>query len=399
MKKLIIVILTFFILTINVNALDLSSKNIVLYNLNEDKVVYEKNKDKKTSIASLTKIMTTIVAIENIDNYNKTVVLNSDMFKGIREENAYVIGLKNNQKVTYNDLLYGMFLSSGADATRGIVLSIAKTEDEYVKLMNKKAKEIGMNNTNFKNTIGLDINNQYSTVNDVAILLKYALNNKKFYEIFTTKKYTFTDKSLTVYSSYQKTADKYKYNVNYILGGKTGYTLNAGRALASIAIDKKNNIEYMLITTNASTDTKEAYHVLDATKVYYYYFSNYKYHNLVNKSDLLLTLKTKYSKEKEIKIYATEDIKYYLKNDFKKQNVKLKYKGITEINPNIKKNTKLGKIEVNYNNELLNSFDIYLSHQIKFSITEYLKYNIQYVIGIIFILLLFLIIVIKRRRK
>lgn len=393
MKKIIIIIFTFFLFTINVNALNLSSKNIVLYNLNEDKIIYEQNKDKKTSIASLTKIMTTLVAIENIDDYNKELTIKSTMFNGLAEQNAYVIGLKNNQIVTYNDLLYGMFLASGADATRAIAISVAGSEEKYVKLMNEKAKSLGMKNTNFKNTTGLDEENQYSTVNDVAILLKEALKNKKFKEIFFTETYTFKDKTMTVKSSLKNTAKTYNYNVDYIKGAKTGYTYDAGKCLASIAIDEKNNIEYLLITTNASTDKNDAYHVKDAVTIYNYYFKNYKYHNLVNKNDLLLTLKTKYSKENNIKIYAKEDIKYYLENTFKNLNVKLKYTGIDTITPNMKKGKKLGKIEVIYNNKVLSTIDIRLQKQIKFSIMEYLKEHIK--IAIISILIILTLIIIK----
>ena len=400
MKKVILSILTFFLLTINVNALNLSSKNAVLYNMNEDKIVYELNKDKKTSIASLTKIMTTLVAIENIEDYTKKVTLKYTMFTGLAEQNAYVIGLRSGQVVTYNDLLYGMFLASGADATRAIAISVAGSEEEYVKLMNKKAKELGMNNTNFKNTTGLDENGQYSTVNDVAILLKNALKNEKFKEIFLTEAYTFKDKSMTVKSSFKNTAKTYNYKVDYVKGAKTGYTFDAGKCLASIALDKENNIEYLLITTNASTDKSDAYHVKDAVTIYNHYFNNYRYHNLVDKDDLLLNLKTKYSKEKSINIYASEDIKYYLENTFKKENVKLKYSGTNIITTDMKKGTKLGKIEVIYEGKVLDTIDIKLSKQIKFSIIEYLKVNIKYVIiGVSIILILLLLVVIKIKKK
>ena len=247
--------------------------------MNEDKIIYEINKDEKTSIASLTKIMTTLVAIENIQNYDEKVTLNYSMFTGLAEANAAVIGLRSGQVVTYNDLLYGMFLASGADATRAIAISISGSEEAFVELMNKKAKELGMTNTNFVNTTGLDEDNQYSTANDVAILLKEALKNEKFKEIFTTESYSFTDKSLTAYSTLRKTATNYGYDVGYIKGAKTGFTYNAGKCLASFAIDEENNIEYLLVTTNASINTNDAYHIKDAATIYNYYFNNYKYHN------------------------------------------------------------------------------------------------------------------------
>lgn len=325
MKKIILSIVLFFFVITNVNALELSSKHAVLYNINEDKIIYELNKDEKTSIASLTKIMTTLVAIENIKNYDEKIKINSNMFIGLKEENAAVIGLQNGQTVTYNDLLYGMFVASGADATRALAISIAGSEESFVELMNNKAKEMSMNNTHFANTTGLDNDNHYSTVNDIAILLKTALKNEKFKEIFKASSYTLTDNSLTVYSTLRKTAKNYGYNVDYIEGAKTGFTYDAGKCLASLAIDETNNIEYLLVTTNASISTSDAYHIKDAVDIYTYYFDNYKYHNLIDKGDLILTLPTKYGKEPNINIYALEDIKYYLNNTFNKKDIKLNY--------------------------------------------------------------------------
>lgn len=399
MKKLILIIIILLFIS-NVNALDLSSRHVVLYNMNEDKIIYELEKDEKTSIASLTKIMTTLVAIENIDNYNETVTLYDSMFTGLAEANAAVIGLKSGQIVTYNDLLYGMFIASGADATRAIAISISGLESSFVELMNKKAKELGMNNTNFVNTTGLDEDNQYSTVNDVAILLKEALKNEKFKEIFIASEYKFTDQFLTVKSTLRKTALTYGYDVNYIKGAKTGFTYDAGKCLASIATDTKNNIEYLLVTTNADTSTKDAYHVKDAVTLYNYYFEHYKYHNLVDKDDLVLTLPTKYGKTDSINIYANEDITYYLDNNFNKENVTLQYNGINEVTTSMEKGTKLGYINILYNGEVLKKMDVYLLEKVEFSMLVFLKENINYVIlAILFVVLILLEVIIKRKNK
>lgn len=111
-----------------------------MYNLNDDAIIFEKNKDEKTEIASLTKIMTCIVAIENIDNLNDTVVMKSADFKGLAEANASVAGFSIGDKVTYMDLLMGLFLPSGADAALALANNIGGNEKNFVKLMNEKAK-------------------------------------------------------------------------------------------------------------------------------------------------------------------------------------------------------------------------------------------------------------------
>lgn len=393
MKKIILTIISLILLTTNVNALELNSKYAVLYNLNEEKPLLEIQKDEKTSIASLTKIMTTLVAIENIKDYNKKITLDNKMFKGLKEANAYVIGLKGNQTVTYNDLLYGMFLASGADATRALAISIAGSEENFIEKMNQKAKELNLKNTHFTNTVGLDDKEHYSTVNEVAKILKEALKNVKFKEIFETESYTFKDNSITVINSMKSRAKDYNIDTKEILGAKTGYTGEAGRCLASLALDKENNITYLLVTTNAKT-IKEP--IIDAKEVYNYYFQNYKYHTLIEKGELLVTLKTKYSKAKNVKIYAEKEISKYLKNDFNKDEVKIKYNGKKIITPSIKKNEKLGQVKIIYQDEVVEEINIKLKTSVKFSLLVFIKVH-KIIFTIITLLLIIIICLILKK--
>lgn len=402
MKKILFSIILILVSIVKVSAIEINSQNAVLYNLNDNTVIYEKNKDSITSIASLTKIMTTIVAIENIDDYNKEVTINYDMLKGLKEENAYVIYLQVGEKVTYNDLLYGTFLASGADAARGLSFGISGSDSNFVELMNKKAKELNLVNTHFTNATGLDTDNQSSTVDEVARLLQYALKNDKFKEIFYTDTYTFSNKKHTVKSSLKETGSYYNLDTSNILGGKTGYTLNAGRCLASVAYDKDNDITYMLVTTNASTDTKY-YHVKDAIDVYNYYFTNYKYHNLIDKDEKILTLNTKYAKEHIIDFISDKDYKVYYENTFNKDNVKLEYTGLELLQPklinnNLKKGYKIGTIKVIYNDTTYETIDILLKDDIKFSILEFVYINrLYFVLGIVLVILI--IFTIKKLNK
>lgn len=396
MKKILITLVVAFSLVTNVNALELSSKDVILYNLNEDKIIYEENKDEQTSIASLTKIMTTLVAIEHIDNMNDTVTMTKNMFTGLTEENAAVIGLDVGQEVTYEDLLYGMFIASGADATRGLAISLAGSEEKFVTWMNEKAKSLGLNNTNFVNTTGLDEEDNYSTVNDVAKLLISALKNDTFNKIFKTSSYTLSDDSMTLHSTLTKTASTYNLDVSYFEGAKTGYTLDAGKCLASLAYDEENDIHYLLVTTKASIDTDNAYHILDATKIYNYYFKNYKYHNLVDKGDLIITLPTKYGKVSSVNFYADSDIKYYLENTFNKDDVKLKYKGLDVIKTGMKVGDKLGTIDVIYDGKTLKTIDVLLKEKVSFSLLVFLKENIIAVLIIVTLTSLLLYIKMKK---
>ncbi len=397
MKKISFILFSLlFLIMPNVEALELNSKYAVLYNLEEDTILYEKQKNKKTSIASLTKIMTTLVAIENIDDYNKEVIIKKEMFESLEGTGAYVMGLTDGMRVTYDDLVHGMFLTSGADATVAIAIKVAGSEEAFVKLMNKKAKDIGLKSTSFTNPVGLDDEMHYSTVNEVAIILKEALKNKKFKEVFTTKSYTFENEPLTITNSLHKQAKKLGVDDSYIIGSKTGYTGNAGHALASISIDKKNNIKYLLVTTNA--ESNPAY-LEDATKTYKYYFDNYKYQNIVKKNDLLLTLPVEYSKTKKVEFYAKDNVKYYLNNNYSKKDISLKYEGKKVVIPKMKKNEKIGKIHVLYKNKEIDTIDIKLDKKISYSIGGFITYNFHYVVVIVLLIITFLTYKNKRRKK
>ena len=395
MKKIIFTILLLF--PIFVSALEINSKHAILYNLNEDKIVFEKNSNEITSIASLTKIMTTIVAIENIENLDAKVTITEKDFNGLYD--ASLAGFEVGDEVTYRDLLYGTMLPSGAEASQALANNISGSVNVFAGLMNEKAKELGMKNTHFVNTSGLDVNNHYSTVYDVAVLLKYCLNNKTFKTIFESTSYKTSNGELTLYSTFRYTAIKYDYKSDYILGAKTGYTDDAGKCLASIAYDQNNDILYLLVTTGANTSTDDAYHIKDATNIYTYYFENYGYVNLMDENELLVSIKTKYSKNKYLNFYAKEDVSFYTKKDeFDKNKIKLIYDGVNIIDQSIKKGEKLGTVGIYYDDEYINSLDIILNDEYKFSIIYFLLQNKKITIPVILGICI-LIYLIKRINK
>lgn len=395
MKKIIFTFLLLF--PFFVSALEIDSTNAILYNLNEDKVIFEKNSNEITSIASLTKIMTTIVAIENIEDLDAKVTITERDFNGLYD--ASLAGFEVDDEVTYRDLLYGTMLPSGAEASQALANNISGSINGFVELMNEKAKELGMKNTHFVNTSGLDINNHYSTVYDVALLLKYCLKNETFKTIFESTSYKTSNGELTLYSTFRYTTIKYNYKNDYILGAKTGYTDDAGKCLASIAYDQGNDILYLLVTTGANTGTDAAYHIKDATNIYTYYFENYGYVNLIDENELLVSIKTKYSKNKYLNFYAKEDVRFYTKEDeFDKNKIKIIYDGVNTIDQSIKKGEKLGTVSIYYDDEYINSLDIILNGEYKFSIIYFLLQNKKITIPVILGICI-LIYLIKRINK
>ena len=155
MKKYIIFIFLIFFLPLTVFGLEINSKYVYFYNIDRDDVIYELNSTDEIAIASMTKIMTAIVAIENIANLDSTVTLTSKDFKGLKEANASTADFEKGEVVTYRDLLYGLMLPSGADAANALAIHISGSVNNYVNLMNQKAKTLGLNNTSFKKSSDL----------------------------------------------------------------------------------------------------------------------------------------------------------------------------------------------------------------------------------------------------
>ena len=250
----------------------LHSPNAILVRLDNHSILMGKNVKQKIYPASLTKIMTAIVAIEKLHNLQKNIDLPSSMFRKLNKADASMAGFQPDEKVRAIDLLYGVMLPSGAECCIGIADNISGSEQKFVDIMNEKAKVLGMDNTHFTNTTGLQDDNHYTTVKDLSILLSYALQNKTFRDIFTSSRYSTspTNKNpggITFYSTMFKNIVNQVISGGKMLGGKTGYTNEAGLCLASLA--EKDGREYILVTTGANGNHgTEQYNLDDAYAVY-----------------------------------------------------------------------------------------------------------------------------------
>ena len=361
MKKLnllLIILFLFTIVPVKADEIEIESNNAVLYNLNENTIIYEKNKDQKVSIASLTKLMTALVAIEKIDNLNERVKLEKSDYDKLLKQNASRSSLKADTEYTYMDLLYGLILESGADCANALARLTYGNEDNFVKAMNEKAKDLNMNNTSFSNPIGLDNENNYSTMEDVSILLRKDLKNDTLRQIITTLNHKLTDGTKIDHTIYDY-MQHFKIDMPYMEGGKTGYEIKSGYALASIA--NKNGTTLMLITSKAN---KIPGHVKDAKKLYDYYFDNYSYSPIIKQNDTLVTLNAKYLSKDKIDIKADEDILYFLPNNYNKDDIKTEYHGIKTITMQNKYNQKLGNINIYYKDKIIKTYSVFLNQRI-----------------------------------
>lgn len=258
MKKLFIIIILILFSPYYVQALDTSAKSAVLIDMDTKRILYGKNINEQRSVASISKIMTAILAIESGKMDDEVVI-------GDEIEKSYGSGIyiEKGEKLTLRDLVYGLMLRSGNDASYAIANYVAK--DNFVELMNKKAHEIGMLNTLFTNPNGLDEESgNYSTSYDMAILTSYAMKNDEYKKIVSTKKYIVkTNKKK--YEWINK--NKLLFRLDYITGGKTGFTNKARRTLVTTA--NKNNINLVAVTLDDADDFN------DHIKMFEYGFKHY----------------------------------------------------------------------------------------------------------------------------
>ena len=362
--------------------LELSSKEYLLYDLDKNMVLYEKDSDKIVSIASLTKIMTTIVAIENIDDFNETVYITYDMLKDVPWDSS-VAGLSIGDEVTYLDLLYASILPSGADATNSLAISLTGSIDNFVDMMNDKAQELNLFDTHFSNTTGYDIDNHYSTANDILKLLVYSLSNQTFKKIYTTNKYTLSN-GLEIESTLSKYNNKINFNTKNIVGSKTGFTENAGLCMTSLINIENNN--FIFISLDAEYEDGIAHNLIDTINVISYVSKIYEEKNI------LFSIPIKYSILDYYDIYIDDSL---FISKYNKSDISYEYYGLVNLNYKNKKNDKIGHIKYYYKDKLLYEEDLYLNKDIKFSLSQYMNSNGHNLIVCILLLIFSILFLIK----
>ena len=384
MKKILTFLLLFLLAPLFVFAseFDITGEYVVLYNLNDDEILYEQNSNEQTSIASITKIMTVLVAMDNISDYDSIITITTADFEGTTGYSK--AGFSVGDRVTYRDLLYGILLPSGADAVNAIVRNTLGY-DNFIIAMNELAKKIGLENTSFSNPVGKDDVNNYSTASDVAKMLKYALENPLFKEIFTTKEYTTTNGinlESTLYP-YQDILD-----IDKIAGSKSGFTRGAGRCLASIT--NLDGVNYLLVILNSSVDQNYSA-VLDTITIYDYYNDNFSYQDILTEGQLITTIPVKWGKDKTYEITSPISVNKFLENSAS-SNLTYEYNGLEEIPQYTKKDTKLGTISVYNDGKLLYETTVTLTEDI-----SYYHPVLWLISG--FVILVVLILLLKERKR
>lgn len=231
----------------------------LLVNCATGKITAEKNSGETIFPASMTKLMTVLVAYENIQDLNATYRMTNDIIDPLYLEGLSLAGFTGNEDVLIWDLLYGSALPSGAEASVALALAACGTEEAFVEKMNERAASLGMNGTHFVNCTGAHDDNHYSTLSDIAVLMCYVMENDDLYEIFSTYQHTTSPTTqhpdgILLTSTVFSRMEGGESLVCTVIGGKTGFTAQAQQCLATYAV--KNDTEEPYVCVTAGGDTK-----------------------------------------------------------------------------------------------------------------------------------------------
>lgn len=341
MKKICLFFILFLIpITVFGEELNLAenAKSAIMIEASTGEILYKKNPNEKLAPASMTKIMSLILIMENIESgrlkWNDIIVVS----KNASSMGGSQIFLETNEMMSVEDLVKGICIASGNDATVALAEKIAGTESAFVKLMNDKAKELGLKNTNFVNSTGLDAENHYSTAYDMAMMARELIKHEKILE-FSSIYEDYLRKG-TENSFWLVNTNKLVRYYSYIDGLKTGYTSDAGYCLT--ATGKKNGMRLITVVMNVdNTDNRSK----DTIAMMDYGFNMYSLDKILEKDESLGNVKINLGKKEYENIMITTDITALNSNQNDKRNVTYDIQ-TNEVSAPVKVGDEVGKINV-----------------------------------------------------
>lgn len=327
MKRIILFTLLLILSPKICYGIELTAKSACLITADTHEIIYEKNCNVRLPMASTTKMMTALIAGES-DKWNDIVTVSLNAQNQIGSK----IYLKQDDKILLSSLVKGMLLNSGNDAAVAVAEHISENTDSFSELMNKKAREIGAENTMFQNPSGLDEENHYSTAYDLALIASEILENERLLPIVKSKELKISNANGEII--YLKNHNKLLWSYDGLLGVKTGYTKSAGRCLVTAA--ERNGVRLIAVTLSAPNDWKEHTELLD------YGFSVCGMDKVIKKGERLAQIDV--GREK-LCLLAGDDV--VISNVLnKKEKREISVKKLSVAKPPINKGEKLGVAEV-----------------------------------------------------
>ena len=366
-------------------SLDIYSEAVYMVNLNSGEVVYKKNENKSLYPASLTKIMTAVVLLEQYkdkpDQLKKTLVsAPSVAFDDFVGQKVSTADIRIGEKVSYEDLLYALLLPSACEAANIIAYNVGNGNiNNFVKMMNDKAKELGCTNTNFANAHGLFDASQVTSARDLAIITKYAMSLPRFTDIANTTTHTLTATSVHPKGSLVKHTNAMlfpgQYYYKYAKGIKTGTLDEAGRCLISTA--SKDGVNYLIVSMKAPMKDQDGnnkfYNCLDHITLYNWAFGKLSYSKLLDKKTVLTHIGVEYGKNAvHVNLTAKDDFTALWPKDVDyKTAVRQRYIMEESVIAPVKQGDKLGKLELVYNGDVIFSTDLIAASSVERNTPKY----------------------------
>ena len=364
MKKIIlslILILLSLHLTVSKADINIKARTAILQDFLSGQILYEKDADRKIFPASMTKIMTTIIAFDLLTkgelNLNDKFIVSENAWR-LSESGYSSMFIMVGDQISVENLLKGIIISSGNDACIALAEGISGTEEEFAILMNEKAQEIGMENTYFSNSSGINAPDNLSTVRDILIMSNYLIKNyPNYYKYFNEKEFTWDRTGGEPITQGNRNPLLYK-NIG-VDGIKTGYLSYEKYSLASSI--KRN--DRRLIAVGSGFSTKNA-RSKQSLKLLTWGLTNFDTIKISNYNDFFYELDVWNGKKNKVKVYTKEDIyKTIPKRKKKYLKVAIEYNG--PIKAPIKKDEIVGKIKISFKDDLIDSYDLYASEDIK----------------------------------
>lgn len=362
MKKILVLFLVSFLFIPNIKAEELStlaesSKSAILLEPTTGEIIYEKNVHEKLPPASMTKIMSMLLIMESID---KGIIKWDDIITV--SANASGMGgsqilLETGEKMSVEDLFKGVAIASGNDAVVALAEAIAGTEEMFVKMMNDKAKELGLKNTNFKNPHGLDAANHYSTAYDMAMIAKELIKHEKVLE-YTSIYETYLRENLPT-KIWLVNTNKLVRFYEGLDGLKTGFTNEAGYCLTFTA--KKNNMRLLGVVMGepeSTTRNAEVKEMLD------YGFAQYEVETMLSTKSVLDTKEIDKGKKRYVDLVPKENINFLNKKAEEKKNASYEVQ-IDSLKAPLKVGDKVGTLIIKEDDKTIRKVDITVSENVE----------------------------------
>ncbi|MEZ0537377.1 D-alanyl-D-alanine carboxypeptidase family protein [Caldicellulosiruptoraceae bacterium PP1] len=334
--------------------IDIKSKSAILIDFETGKIIYEKNAHERLPLASITKVMTLLLICEAIENGKiklDDTVTTSEHASSMGGSQVY---LKEGEQMKVEELLKCVAVASANDAAVALAEHIAGSEQSFVYMMNKKAKELGMNDTNFVNACGLDADNHYSSAYDIAIMSRELLKHQWIQKYLTIWMDTIRNGSFGLTNT-NRLVRHYKGTT----GVKTGST---GKALFCVSASAKRNGLHLICVIMGANDSKTRFS--EATKLLDYGFAYYTLYYPYTKNTKIGTVKVKNGLEDYVDAVIKNDVKLLL-NRGEESRITKEIKIEKEVNSPVKKDQLLGKVEFYIDGKLIAKTDVIASKEIK----------------------------------